>query len=515
MSPRLNALIACVFLLGLAHATSQLTATERAQYLEEVQIGTMPAWLVLPVPAPTDRFGPPDPPSPRPPVVIVAHGFSASRQAMSWLVRSLARNGFAVLAGDFRGHGQNTAPFNRLELSADIDRLIAYAKSRPEVDGTRIALVGHSMGAFAVYSYALEHRNVDAVIPVSGSAAGGDRTRPRNALLIVASGDPERIRTASRDAMTRLTAGQWPANPSAAGDLAGGTARDLVEIPGHDHVTILFSDVAARRIVEWLRGTWDLEAKPFVPTPGSVTRDGLVAVASGLLLFFPLVGFLGAGILRVRPAPGAPRPGAIWMAAAATIVAGVALFAGTPLSFLPFAAGNQLQSFYLVAGVVYWLWVRRQPRAQASDWSDRLRAVALGIAAFALVYCTFGLAASRVFFNLMMSGQRTFWFIVTAPLFLPLGLGLETALRPPGGMRATARSLAAKALLVFGMVIAINVFGTLPPVIGLMVPSLLIVLPIVEALAAALYTVSGNVVASGVLTALMLAWLPAAIFPIM
>ena len=508
-------MIACVFLLALAHSTSQLTATERAQYLEEVQIGSMPAWLVLPQPAPTDRFGPPDPLTPKPPVVIVAHGFSASRQAMSRLVRTLARNGFAVLAGDFRGHGQNSAPFNRFELSADLDRLIAYAKSRPEVDGTHIALAGHSMGAFAVYSYALEHRNIDAVIPISGSAAGGDRTRPRNALLIVASGDPERIRTGSRDAMTRLTGGQWVAGGPPMGDRAAGTARDLVEIPGHDHVSILFSDDAARHIVEWLRGTWDLEAKTFVPTPGSVTRDGLVAIASGLFLFFPLVGFLGAGLLRLRPPPGAPRPGAIVMTAIATIVAGVVLFAGVPLSFLPFAAGNQLQSFYLIAGAIYWLWVRRQPRDSHGDWSDRLRAVALGIAAFALVYSTFGAATSRVFFNVMMSEQRMIWFVVTAPLFMPLGLGLEAALRPPGGMRATARSLAAKALLVVGMVIAINVFGTLPPVIGLMVPSFIIVLPIVEALAAALYTVSGNTTASGVLTALMLAWLPAAIFPIM
>ena len=47
-----------------------------------------------------------------------------------------------------------------------------------------------------------------------------------------------------------------------------------------------------------------------------------------------------------------------------------------------------------------------------------------------------------------------------------------------------------------------------------MIPSSLIILPIIEVLAARLYTVSGSVVASGVLTALMLAWFPAVIFPI-
>ena len=72
----------------------------------------------------------------------------------------------------------------------------------------------------------------------------------------------------------------------------------------------------------------------------------------------------------------------------------------------------------------------------------------------------------------------------------------------------------AKALILIGLTIAINTFGTLPPVIGLMIPSLAIVLPIIEAVAARLYTVSGSALASGVLTALFLAWIPAAIFPI-
>lgn len=280
MSRRVNVLLGVFFFLIFANSSHRLASIERAYYREEVRIGAMPAWFVLPVLPPVGRFGPPDAPSPRPPVVIVQHGFSASRQAMDWIVRGLVRNGFAVLAGDFRGHGQNPTPFNFGALGDDIASLITYAQSRPEVNGQQIALVGHSMGAFAV------------------------------------------------------------------------------------------------------------------------------------------------------------------------------------------------------------------------------------------VYATFGTAVARLFFNLTLDSQRFGWFVVVAILFLPLGIGLESALRPAGGGRAVVRSLMAKALILIGLTIAINTFGTLPPVIGLMIPSLAIVLPIIEAVAARLYTVSGSALASGVLTALFLAWIPAAIFPI-
>jgi dienelactone hydrolase len=513
MNPRVNVLLAVFFLLVLAESSHRVAQMQATHYREEVRIGAMPAWLFLPVAPPTDRFGPPEPPSPRPPLVIVQHGFSADRQAMSWIARGLARNGFAVLAADFRGHGQNPTPFNRGDLDDDIAQLIAYGRSRPEVDASRVALVGHSMGAAAVYEYSLEDENVAAVIPISGGLLAGDSKWPRNVLLLLASGDPERIKKQDRALIARLTGLPADLALSASGDLAAGTARRLIEIPGYDHVTILLADEAVRDIVSWLRGTWELADVPFVPPPPGELREGLIAIIAGLLLFFPLAGFLAAGVLQSRTPPAAPSRGGVWVAAVALLVGGIALFAGVPLSFLPYAAGDQLLSFLLVSGAVVAIWAGRS-RSAGERWSNRSREVLLGITAFGLVYATAGLAVSRLFFDLSLSSQRFGWFIVAAVAMLPLGIGLEAALRPPGAGRNVLRSLIAKAFIILGLLVAINVFGTLPPVIGLMIPSFIIVLPVVEALAARLYTVSGSVVASGVLTALLLAWIPAAIFPI-
>ena len=514
MRPRVNVLLSAFFLMIFANASHRLTSLDRRFYREEVRIGAMPATLMLPVPPPVDRFGPPDPPSPRPPLVIVQHGFSASRQAMSWLARGLVRNGFAVLAADFRGHGQNPTPFNFSELGDDITSLITYAATRPEVDASRIALVGHSMGAAAVYGYALQHENIAAVVPLSGSSNGGDAQHPRNALLIFASGDPERIRKTSRAVMARLSGSIDGAIPVTRGDLAAGTARRLVEVPGHDHVTILFSEVPVRETVDWLRGTWNLPATAFQPAPPGVLREGLIGVICGLLVIFPMAGFAAAAVIRVRPVPGNPQRGAVWMAGVSTLVAAVALFGGTPLSFMPYAAGNELLSFFLIAGAVYAMWLGWSRTPAWTPWGEHLRGALLGVVVFAVVYATYGSAVSRLFFNIMMSGQRFAWFLLSAVMLLPLGIGLESALRPRGGWAAVLRSLAAKLLLVIGLVVAINGFGTLPPVIGLMIPSLLITLPIIEAVATRVYTCSGSAVASGVLTALFLAWFPAAIFPI-
>jgi len=514
MSRGVNALLALLFSIIFAGASYRFAALDRAYYREEVRIGAMPAWLVLPVPPLAGRPGPPDPPSPLPPLVIVQHGFSASRHAMSWIVRGLVRNGFAVLAGDFRGHGQNPTPFKSDALSDDIASLINYAQSRPQVDGQRVALVGHSMGAHAVYGYALLHPEIDAVVPISGSAPEGSTERTRNVLLIDAGGDPERIRLMSRAALIRLT-GHADVIPDVTyGDLRAGTARRFVEVSGNDHVTILFSEAPVREIVDWLRATWSLPAAPFQSAPLELAVVGPLAVVAGLLVFFPLAGFLAAALLGSRPPAGTPVPGTVWMAGLSVLVAGIALFGGTPLWFMPFIAGNELASFFLLAGALLAVWLRwRRPQAH-SGWTGRMRAVLLGIAAFTAVYATFGTAVTRLFFNLMLDSQRGIWFVCVSILFLPLGIAVESALRPGGGWRAVGRSLAAKGFLLAGLAMAIFVFGTLPPVIGLMIPSLAIVLPIIEAVAARLYAVSGSTLASGVLTALFLAWIPAAIFPI-
>ena len=69
--------------------------------------GDIPATLYLPdrSSSETGHLAEPPPPELRPAAVVLAHGFSEDRLAMSGLARAMSRAGYAVLTLDFRGHG--------------------------------------------------------------------------------------------------------------------------------------------------------------------------------------------------------------------------------------------------------------------------------------------------------------------------------------------------------------------------------------------------------------------------
>ncbi len=130
----------------------------------------------------------------RPPAVVLIHGFMADRKIMSVLARRLAENGYAVLAIDVNGHGENRNPFNGGEaesnsLRADVKQAVDFLRESPLVDGSRIAVMGHSMGAGAALDYATNDPNLKGAVMISGSLTLGP-VRPKNALFIFAQNDP-------------------------------------------------------------------------------------------------------------------------------------------------------------------------------------------------------------------------------------------------------------------------------------------------------------------------------------
>ena len=78
----------------------------------------------------------PKPVAERPPGVVLIHGFSGDRVLMSGLARRLAENGYAVLAIDVNGHGENRNPFNGGEaetdsLRANVKTAVDYLREQP------------------------------------------------------------------------------------------------------------------------------------------------------------------------------------------------------------------------------------------------------------------------------------------------------------------------------------------------------------------------------------------------
>jgi pimeloyl-ACP methyl ester carboxylesterase len=107
-----------------------------------------------------------------PPIVLV-HGLSATRRNVVQGSRHLARRGYRLVAYDARGHGASDPgpSYEYSDLVADLEAVI----DDRELD--RPALVGSSMGAATVLTYALKHPDrVPALVQITPAYTGEGRT---------------------------------------------------------------------------------------------------------------------------------------------------------------------------------------------------------------------------------------------------------------------------------------------------------------------------------------------------
>src|SRR5208337_3333626 len=251
--------LAVVFILAIA----RLARLENGgpSHIFIMLTGQEPATLYIPGPERAFFMQLPKPVGERPPAVVLIHGFMADRKLMSVLARRLAENGYAVLAIDVNGHGENSNPFgggvgDAGSLREDVKQAVDYLRSNPFVDGSRIVVMGHSMGAGAVM--------------ISGGWQLGPQ-RPKNALFIYAERDPDMIQDASPALAAHVAEVAQIELGKTYGEFAQGSAVEAIRVPGVDHVTIVYSAAAATTIVRWLDSTF------------GITRTGSIEVADARL----------------------------------------------------------------------------------------------------------------------------------------------------------------------------------------------------------------------------------------
>mgnify|MGYP001575139996 CR=1 FL=1 len=103
------------------------------------------------------------------PVVLLIHGGGATHSMMlDQYERWFSAAGLAVLAFDFRHLGESGGtPRQLMNLSRyfeDIDAALAFIRTRPELDPSRIALWGTSFGASHVVATAARRRDIAAAV---------------------------------------------------------------------------------------------------------------------------------------------------------------------------------------------------------------------------------------------------------------------------------------------------------------------------------------------------------------
>jgi uncharacterized protein len=104
--------------------------------------------------------------------ISLVPGFRPFRQVAD----TLGRRGIAVLRLDDRGVGGSGGDVNgtTADFADDIRAGVAYLRTRSEIDGARIALVGHSEGGMIAPMIAAGDRRIAAIVLMAGPADRGD-----------------------------------------------------------------------------------------------------------------------------------------------------------------------------------------------------------------------------------------------------------------------------------------------------------------------------------------------------
>ncbi len=103
------------------------------------------------------------------------------------LADHLTRNGIAVLRYDDRGTAESEGDFSTgtaYDFSTDAEAAFNYLRSRKEVNGSRIGLIGHSEGGMIAPMIAARNKNVGFLVLLAGTGVRGDQIILTQSVLI-------------------------------------------------------------------------------------------------------------------------------------------------------------------------------------------------------------------------------------------------------------------------------------------------------------------------------------------
>jgi pimeloyl-ACP methyl ester carboxylesterase len=115
----------------------------------------------------------------------------ATHRPFLLIADALTRKGIAVLRYDKRGVGKSTGnpdTATTMDLAADAQSALAFLKSRKEIDGSRIGLIGHSEGAIIAPYMAGHSKEVKWLVLLAAPATTGEKTLLNQSELIGRAG---------------------------------------------------------------------------------------------------------------------------------------------------------------------------------------------------------------------------------------------------------------------------------------------------------------------------------------
>jgi len=458
------------------------------------------------------------PPGDRPPAVLLVHGFASDRLGLSGLARKFAGAGYAVLTIDVQGHGQNRSPFRGSRATnesffADLSAAVDYLRATRHVDGSRIVVMGHSMGAGAVLDYATRDSGIDGAVMISGGWRLDGPYRPPNALFIFASRDPDFIRGRSRKLAAAIIGRPEIELLRTYGETSRGTAVRVVEVPGTTHMSIVWNDVAAQEIVAWLDGIFS-RGRPVERVSGDRRMPAVLLVALAVLFALPGLGQVVGRLVPPVPEPSGSNPlGGLAILALALFATLPLLAVGSPGEVLSVEVGDVMVSHLSLSGIAVLVFLALTRRFPAGVFAVNplptiLGAVVAIIAVFVLIA-----PAGVVVHRLTLTPERMTVFALAVLALLPFTIAFQLLLRRGRPLVAAVGSLCGRAIML-GTIVAGALLGVVSGVVLLMLPALALAFVVIEILADSVYAASRNHAAIALIEAGWLALVVAATMPI-
>jgi pimeloyl-ACP methyl ester carboxylesterase len=353
---------------------------------------------------------------------------------------------------DFDGHGASPKPpasdGQRNSLVANAEAALVLAREQGYGDPQRVAILGHSMGTGAALAYGQEHPETAATIAVSPVGVEVTPNLPRNLLLMAGELEPRFLRNAE----VRLAEAG-----GAGGDMQAGTGRNLVAVPGVEHITILFSPTAHAAARDWLDATFGRQVGASNYRDRRMTWYGL-AVLGSLLLAIALAPLLASPPRQAQ----SPRP--LWRrlaaftggAVGATLVLWLAGEAGLPLrTLLGLQVGGYLLLWFGLAGVLSMALLWQRPLRLA------LRGVSGGLLSFAILWLGVGLIGHWVWLPWLLIPRRLVLWPLGVLMLLPWFLAAGQTRGLAGPPARAGWWLAHTLVLVAGMLLAVTLSSSL------------------------------------------------------
>lgn len=334
----------------------------------------------------------------RVPGVLVAHGFAGSKQLMLGYAQVLAHAGYAVMSWDFAGHGANPASLERFSLQNDLDVAYTALIEQPEVDRTRLALLGHSMGSGAVMSAGIRDVNrYAATVAISPTGASVAPSAPRNLQLQAGSWERGFVKNAQK--LLAEAGGEKET-------LSEGKGRSLIIILNAEHITIVFRNASHQAALRWLDATFG------VSRISSYVDRRMIWYALHLLAWLILLG----AVAPVLTQPATERQVKMrllrrWGGLLLTpvLATGILTLVSREVELESLGGvqvGGAVGIWFFLAGIVWLGGLFHLPR-------PTLRDVGLGVALFVLLWIAFGAMAQVTWLQ--------WWLIPTRlKLWLPL-----------------------------------------------------------------------------------------------